>query len=184
MGSEIIQFREMIEERIERKEEALAAIPDEHRPLIAKLTQERYVDLYPIVTLRLLQRFQTIMRWLTIAPSEKTLTALSKHIQQELLPAQDEDDEEACKEVQAALPIEVVESAVKGLAMRVNYGLDISRIPNAPTGGRIPSAWQVWRWEVKDEYREWLPKASREKALLRLAERQQVYLQFASSALS
>ena len=38
---EIVQFREMVESRIERKEPPLAAIPDDHRPLIVKLTQER-----------------------------------------------------------------------------------------------------------------------------------------------
>jgi chromatin assembly factor 1 subunit A len=106
--------------------------------------------------------------------SDKTLAALSKHIQHELLPAQDEDDEEGCKEIQAALPIEIIEKAVHGIATRVNYGLDISKIPNAPLGGKIPVAWQVWRWELKDEYREWLPKSSRDKASVRLFERRQV----------
>lgn len=106
--------------------------------------------------------------------SDKTLAALSKHIQQELLPAQDEDDEEGCKEIQAALPLELIEKAVKGIATRVNYGLDVSKIPQVPLGAKIPVAWQVWRWELKDEYREWLPKASRDKALVRLCERRQV----------
>ncbi|EKM55675.1 uncharacterized protein PHACADRAFT_209196 [Phanerochaete carnosa HHB-10118-sp] len=143
---EIVQLREMLEGRMECKAPPLTTIPDDHRPLIAKLTQE----------------------------SEKTLTALSKHIQQELLPAQDEDDEEACREIQSALPLDVIENSVKATAVRTNYGLDAARIPNAPTGAKIPVAWQIWRWEVKEEFREWLPKQSREKALLRLFERKQI----------
>ena len=106
--------------------------------------------------------------------SDKTLAGLTKHIQQELLPAQDEDDEENCKEIQAALSLEVVEKAIKATASRVNYGLDVTRIPNAPVGAKVPVAWQLWRWEVKDEHRDWLPKASREKALVRVGERRQV----------
>lgn len=100
--------------------------------------------------------------------------ALSKHIQHELLPAQDEDDEEGCKEIQAKLPLEVIEKAIKATVTRVNYGLDISRIPNAPLGAKVPVAWQLWRWEVKEEHREWLPKAARDKAMIRLGERRQV----------
>ncbi|GJE86884.1 CAF1A domain-containing protein [Phanerochaete sordida] len=143
---EIVQFREMLEERIERKAPSLIDIPDDHRPLIAKMTQE----------------------------SDKTIAGLSKHIQQELLPAQDEDDEEACKEIQSALSLDVIEKSVKAVAVRTNYGLDVTRIPNAPVSAKIPVAWQVWRWEVKEEFREWLPKAFREKALARLAERKQI----------
>ena len=106
--------------------------------------------------------------------SEKTVSALAKHIQQELLPAHDEDDEESCREIQATLPLDAIEKAVKAIAKRVNYGLDVSRMTDAPLGARIPVAWQIWRWEVKDEHWDWLPKASREKALARHTERQQV----------
>ncbi|KIP01717.1 hypothetical protein PHLGIDRAFT_80200, partial [Phlebiopsis gigantea 11061_1 CR5-6] len=142
---EIVQFRDMLEQRIERREGPLTSLPEEHRPLIAKLAQE----------------------------SDKTLAGLTKHIQQELLPVQDEDDEDNCREIQAVLPSQVVEKAIKATAWRANYGLDVSRIPNAPMGARIPAAWQLWRWEVKDEHHDWLPKASRDKALVRMSERRQ-----------
>ncbi|KAI0689130.1 hypothetical protein BC835DRAFT_1549407 [Cytidiella melzeri] len=141
---EIVSFREMLEQRLERKDAALTAVPDDHRPLIAKMVHE----------------------------SDKTLQALAKHIQHELLPAQDDDDEEESKAVSAALSQEVVEKAVKSLATRTNYGLDASHASN----GRVPASWQIWRWEVKDEFREWLPKASREKVAARLMERQQAKL--------
>lgn len=38
---EIVKFREMIEQRIERQDPPLTSIPDEHKPLIVKLAQER-----------------------------------------------------------------------------------------------------------------------------------------------
>lgn len=40
---EIVKFREMLEQRIDSKAAPLTAIPDEHRPLIAKLVHERSV---------------------------------------------------------------------------------------------------------------------------------------------
>jgi len=68
--------------------------------------------------------------------------------------------------VSASLPLSVVEAAVKSILSRNNYGLD------APLGGgKLPSSLCVWRWEVKEEHRDWLPKAAREKADGRLAER-------------
>jgi hypothetical protein len=71
--------------------------------------------------------------------------------------------------VSASLPLSVVEAAVKSILIRKNYGLD------APLGGgKLPTALCVWRWEVKEEHRDWLPKAVREKADGRLAERIQV----------
>ncbi|KAF7791279.1 hypothetical protein EIP86_002293 [Pleurotus ostreatoroseus] len=137
---EIVKFREMLEQRIQANSGSLAGIPDDHKPLIAKLVHE----------------------------SDKGLQALSRHIQQELLPAQDEDDEEACKTVAQALPLDAVEKTVKSVASRQNYGLD-----SLNSGGKVPAAWQVWRWEVKDEYRCWLPKAAQEKVQARFLERQQ-----------
>ena len=100
--------------------------------------------------------------------SDKTLQALSKHIQHELLPAVDEDDDDNGN-VAAMLPIDVVEDAVKCVAGRVNYGLDVQA-----EGCKAPAAWTIWRWEVPDEFWEWLPKAAREKADNRFKERQQV----------
>lgn len=101
--------------------------------------------------------------------SDKGLQALCRHIQQELIPAQDEDDEEACKVVAQALPLDLLEKTIKSLASRQNYGLDSSC-----SNGKVPAAWQTWRWEVKDEYRCWLPKAAQEKIQTRFLERQQV----------
>jgi len=40
--SEIVKFREMLERRIERRDPPLTTCPDEHKPLIAKLANERY----------------------------------------------------------------------------------------------------------------------------------------------
>lgn len=51
---------------------------------------------------------------------------------------------------------------------RNNYGLD------AANGAKVPAALCVWRWEVKEEHRDWLPKNGRDKAELRMAERVQV----------
>ncbi|KAI0807211.1 hypothetical protein C8Q74DRAFT_46269 [Fomes fomentarius] len=136
---EIVKFREMLEERLASKQPPLTAVPDEHRPVIAKLVHE----------------------------SDKTLQALCKHVQQELLPAVDEDEEEDST-IPAVLPLETVESAIQTVARRVNYGLDT---PEA--GGKVPAAWLLWRWEVTDQCREWLPKAAKEKVDNRLRERQQ-----------
>jgi len=51
---------------------------------------------------------------------------------------------------------------------RNNYGLDCN------DGGKVPAALCVWRWEVKEQFRDWLPKNGREKAESRQAERIQV----------
>ncbi|RPD65935.1 hypothetical protein L227DRAFT_606090 [Lentinus tigrinus ALCF2SS1-6] len=137
---EIVKFREMLEERLASQQPPLSAIPDEHRPVIAKLVHE----------------------------SDKTLQALSKHIQQELSPAIDEDEDEGSN-MPTILPLETVEEAIKSVANRVNYGLD------APAeGGKVPAAWLIWRWEVLDVRRDWLPKTAREKVDNRFRERQQV----------
>ncbi|KAH9946279.1 uncharacterized protein BXZ73DRAFT_86440 [Epithele typhae] len=137
---EIVKFREMLEQMLEAKEPPLSAIPEEHKPVVAKLVQE----------------------------SDKTLQALSKHVQQELLPVVDEDDEDATA-VPAILPTDVLEAAVRTIAKRVNYGLD-----PPVEGSKVPAAWHIWRWEVQETYRGWLPKAVREKAENRTRERQQL----------
>lgn len=89
-----------------------------------------------------------------------------------MIPAQDEDDDAndgASADVSASLPQSTVESAVKSVLERNNYGID------APSGvGKLPAGLCIWRWEVKEEYRDWLPKAAREKADSRLAERVEV----------
>ncbi|KAF5387133.1 hypothetical protein D9615_001848 [Tricholomella constricta] len=87
------------------------------------------------------------------SPLDRTLAALSKHIREALLPTQDEDSNG--------------ETAIKTIMQRTNYGLD------GTAGGKAPAAVCVWRWEVKEQYRDWLPKNAREKAESRLAERVQ-----------
>jgi hypothetical protein len=71
--------------------------------------------------------------------------------------------------VSASLPLSVVEAAIRSILSRNNYGLDPPQ-----GGGKLPASLYVWRWEVKEEHRGWLPKAAREKADGRLAERVQV----------
>ena len=52
--------------------------------------------------------------------------------------------------------------------VKTNYGLD------GPLGYKLPSIVCVWRWEVRDAYRDWLPRSAKEKAEGRIAERIQV----------
>jgi chromatin assembly factor 1 subunit A len=94
--------------------------------------------------------------------SDKTIAALSKHIQQELAP-----DDEGIDNSASILPLGAIEDVVKALASRVNYGIES---PLAKT----PAALCVWRWELKQEYLSFLPKVSREKVDARLADRIQV----------
>ena len=96
--------------------------------------------------------------------SDKTITTLSKHIQQELAPDDDDIDNLA-----SILPLSAIEDVVKVLATRVNYGIE------SPLA-RTPAALCVWRWELKQEYLGFLPKVSREKVDARLADRIQVSL--------
>jgi chromatin assembly factor 1 subunit A len=95
--------------------------------------------------------------------SDRTITALSKYIQQELTP----DDEEDMDNSASILPLNVIEDVVKRLATRVNYGIESSL-------AKTPAALCVWRWELKQEYLSFLPKVSREKVDARLANRIQV----------
>ena len=92
---------------------------------------------------------------------------LAKHIHHELLPTLD-DEERPASVIAAALPLTAVEDAIKSVLVRNNYGLE------APLGVRLPAALSVWRWEVRSEYLDWLPKNSREKAEARLIDRIQV----------
>ncbi|CAL1704192.1 unnamed protein product [Somion occarium] len=137
---EIVKFREMLEQHLESKLPPLNAITDDFLPLIAKLAQE----------------------------SDKTLNGLSKSMQQELLPARDEDDEDALGKATISLPLQIIEKAIKSIATRTNYGLEASA-----AGGKVPAAWHIWRWEVKEEFRHWLPRSAKDKAEARAAERRQ-----------
>ncbi|KZT11534.1 uncharacterized protein LAESUDRAFT_740995 [Laetiporus sulphureus 93-53] len=140
---EIVNFRQMIEERIQHKETPLDIIPDEHHPLIAKLVHE----------------------------SDKTLPALSRHVQSQLLPVSDDEDE--ADDALAILSLSAVESAIRHVASRNDYGLDAM-----PGLGKRPAAFHVWKWEIKDEYKDWVPKQVREKAEARHAERLQAKREF------
>ena len=70
------------------------------------------------------------------------------------------------KKAEAIVSGIALESAINSVAERVNYGIDWAEKTTAPLS--------VWRWEVKDNRFELLPKAAREKIEIRLAERQQV----------
>lgn len=98
-------------------------------------------------------------------PSDKTIVTLSKHIQKELVPDDDDDEDTDCSA--CTLPLSAIEGVVKLLATRVNYGIES---PHAKT----PAALCVWRWELNQEYLSFLPKVSREKVDARLADRIQV----------
>jgi chromatin assembly factor 1 subunit A len=81
-----------------------------------------------------------------------------------LLPVQDEDDDE---KLPPPLTLQAVESGIKSVASRNNYGLD------GMPGVKTPAAACVWRWEAKSAHLDWLPKSAREKAENRMAERAQ-----------
>ncbi|KAA1471273.1 hypothetical protein DENSPDRAFT_799075 [Dentipellis sp. KUC8613] len=102
-----------------------------------------------------------------VQESDKTVLYLAKHIQQELVPAPDDDDDEDAKPSPNILPVETIEMTIKALADRINYGID------APNSTKVPASLCVWRWEVKNSHRDFLPKASRDKIESRLAERLQ-----------
>jgi hypothetical protein len=85
------------------------------------------------------------------------------------MPAQDEDEEyDNSSSALAALPMSAVEAAIKSVVQRNNYGLD------GIGGAKAPAAFCIWRWEVKEQHRDWLPKNAREKAEVRVAERVRV----------
>lgn len=141
---------------MEQQRPALSEVPVEYQPLIAKLVHERCV--HAVYMYRM---------FIHTLCSDKALVSISKHIQRELLPTQGEYETEPTKD-SSPLPLPVVEAAVKHVATRVNYGID------APNGGKAPQSLCVWRWEVKPEYYDWLPKVSRDKVDARLTERVQV----------
>jgi chromatin assembly factor 1 subunit A len=89
-------------------------------------------------------------------------------MQQELIPPQEGDDASMLASSKFHLPLGVVEQAIKSVLHRNNYGLE------ALNGMRTPAAVCVWRWEVNENYKDWLPKSVREKVESRLQERIQV----------
>ncbi|KAL1668410.1 hypothetical protein GGF50DRAFT_111239 [Schizophyllum commune] len=138
---EIIAFRDMLSTRAEASEPPLTEIPDDHKPVIAKLSFE----------------------------SDKTLTALCKHIQHTLLPPPDDEDDAdpATTDLARMVPLSAIEAVVKRVASRVNYGLE------APDGCKPPASACAWRWEIGQDYKDWLPKNIREKADVRRQDRLQ-----------
>ncbi|KAF8136408.1 chromatin assembly factor 1 subunit A-domain-containing protein [Boletus edulis] len=97
--------------------------------------------------------------------SDKGIVPLARQIRSNLLPGSGEVEEAHRLNLESHLPLSVVEHAIKTVMTRVNYGLD------APLGQRLPAAVCVWRWEVQDTHKDWLPKSARENVEARLAER-------------
>lgn len=95
--------------------------------------------------------------------SDKSLASLTKHVQQVFTP-EDHDDSE--RRPEAVVSGSAIESAISSVAERVNYGIDWIEKITAPLS--------VWRWEVRNDRFDLLPKAARDKIESRLAERQQV----------
>ncbi|KIK97080.1 hypothetical protein PAXRUDRAFT_825292 [Paxillus rubicundulus Ve08.2h10] len=134
---EIVKFREMLDQHVQNQDQPLASIPDEHKPLIVKLAQE----------------------------SDRSVIPLAKQIRSVLLPGQGEVEDSHRANLELALPLPVVEHAIKLVMTRTNYGLDTA------LAQKLPAAVCVWRWEVQDAYKAWLPKSARENAETRMAER-------------
>ncbi|KAG9318534.1 chromatin assembly factor 1 subunit A-domain-containing protein [Chiua virens] len=97
--------------------------------------------------------------------SDKGVVPLAKHIRSILLPAPGEVEDAHRLSFELNLPLSVVEHAIQMVMTRVNYGLE------APLGQKLPATVCVWRWEVRDAFKDWLPKSSRESTEARLAER-------------
>lgn len=155
---EIVKFRGMVEQRIQNQEPPLQSIPQEYLSLIAKLGHERWVF------------YGSDIQFIDISGSfsDKTLAALTKHMQQELIPPQEGDEDSMLASAKSVLPLGVVEQAIKSVLHRNNYGLEAS------TGLRTPAAVCVWRWEIDENYKSSLPKSVQEKVETRLQERIQV----------
>ncbi|KAF8559629.1 hypothetical protein OG21DRAFT_1502866 [Imleria badia] len=97
--------------------------------------------------------------------SDKGIVPLAKQIRSILLPGPGEVEDAHRLNHESNLPLSVVEHAIKMMMTRINYGLD------GPLGQKLPATVCVWRWEVQDAYKDWLPKSARENADARLAER-------------
>ena len=106
--------------------------------------------------------------------SDKTLHALAKSVQSELVPSHDNDGVKL--DASSVLPLDAIEQAIKAVATRCNCGLE-----SISGASKVPAALNAWRWEVKEDHIDWLPKAAKEKLETRLAERRQacamIYIQ-------
>ncbi|KAH8117500.1 hypothetical protein DFH11DRAFT_1575389 [Phellopilus nigrolimitatus] len=96
--------------------------------------------------------------------SDKTIMSLAKQIQGALKPEDLESSEVEGAEV-AALNLAVVESAIVAIADRINYGIDWTERVSAPLS--------IWRWEVKEQKFDFLPRIGRDRFEARLTERKQ-----------
>lgn len=101
-------------------------------------------------------------------PSDKAIVPLAKQIRSLLLPGPGEVEDAYRLNLESNLPLSVVEHTIKMVMTRINYGLD------GPLGQKLPATVCVWRWEVQDVYKDWLPKSARQSADARLAVRVQV----------
>lgn len=93
---------------------------------------------------------------------------MSKHIHDALKPLGEESSTSGSDTpvtFSTILPQSVVEVAISHIANRINYGLD------GP--GKIPASLSLWRWEVKENHRGWLPSSVQDKLQTRRLERQQ-----------
>lgn len=155
---ELVNFREMIQGLMSNHGSALVNITDEYKPLIAKLVHER-------CAWTILPCYQGLPNQHC---SDKTLSALAKHLHSQLLPPDDDGDEDDAHSRALLLPSSVIEVAIQTVAQRNNYGIETD------LGVKAPASTCVWRWEVKESYRHWLPRNAQEKASNRLAERVKV----------
>lgn len=101
-------------------------------------------------------------------PSDKGIVPLARQIRSILLPGPGEVEDAHRLSLESSLTLAAVEDAIKMTMTRINYGLD------GPLGQKIPAAVCVWRWEVQNTCRDWLPKSARDSADARLAQRTQV----------
>lgn len=104
---------------------------------------------------------------LTLLNSDKTLGSLARHIQAALEP---EDlvtgNGDSTEQKKPQLTLVAIENAILTIAERRNYGVDWL--------GRPSASLSIWRWELKEQRMDWLPKSLRVKLESRIAERRQV----------
>ncbi|KIJ44137.1 hypothetical protein M422DRAFT_252635, partial [Sphaerobolus stellatus SS14] len=143
---EIVKFREYMATNTQ-----ITAIPDDHLPLIGKLIHERYSNPLRHVDLKGIER---------VFSSDKTIPTLVKSLQSILCPPT--LGTLSIDSAEASLPSAVLETAIKVVAERVNYGVtaDIEKPPTTLC---------IWRWEVKN--RDWLPPSVKDITAQRLEER-------------
>ena len=93
------------------------------------------------------------------------MSFLAKHVQEALQPEGMDGDINSSG---ASVSTTAIECAILHVCERVNYGIDWME--------RTSAATSIWRWELKEQFYNMLPKASREKFESSLADRRQVRL--------